>query len=59
MKKKKKTTKEKASDKNFWTSTSVILGIVSAALGIILAVFNISTARNQQTQFGVTKERTN
>lgn len=56
MAKKKKNGKE-TDRKGFWASSAVILGVITAVLGIVLSVFNILAARHQRQQFGSQDEK--
>jgi hypothetical protein len=53
----KKKKSNETDKKGFWASSAVILGVISAVLGIVLSVYNILAARHNRQQFGVQDEK--
>jgi cell division protein FtsL len=56
MAKKGKVGKKEAEQESGWKSAATILGVISAALGIVLSVYNIRAAWHQQGQLAVPDE---
>lgn len=57
MRSKKKKDQKNTEQRGFLASSGIILGVISATLGIILSLYNIRAARHQQGQFGSQDEK--